>query len=166
MRIALDRFDPLDRRIAGLLNRYGLRALRVAVALVFVWFGALKMVPGLSPAEDLVKATVFWFDADWFFPVLGVWEVLIGVGLLVRPLLRPALLLLALQMPGTFLPLVVVPEACWTAFPFGLTLEGQYIVKNLVLIAAAFAVGGTARVHGEERLTENLDHTERERQLL
>lgn len=166
MRVALDRFDPIDRRIAGLLNRHGLRALRVAVALVFVWFGALKLVPGLSPAEELVRATTAWFAGDWFLPVLGVWEVLIGVGLLFRRFLRPALLLLALQMPGTFLPLVMMPEAVWTAFPFGLTLEGQYIVKNLVLIAAALVVGGTARVHGRERLTENLDHSEPERQLL
>jgi uncharacterized membrane protein YkgB len=138
-------FDDLDRAISDVMRRYGVVALRWAIGIVFVWFGALKLVPGLSPAEDLVKATVFFLNPNTFFPVLGVWEVLIGVGLLVRPLIRFAILLLALQMPGTFLPLIVLPEVVWTVFPFGLTMEGQYIVKNLVLIAAALVVGGTVR---------------------
>ncbi len=137
--------DPIDRRIAGFMRRYGVVTLRWAVGIVFVWFGALKLFPGLSPAEALVKRTVYWFDPDWFFPVLGVWEVLIGAFLLIRPLERVGLLLLALQMPGTFLPLILLPEVCFTAFPFGLTLEGQYIVKNLVIIAAALVIGGTVR---------------------
>ena len=92
-----------------------------------------------------------WFDPDWFLPVLGVWEVLIGVGLLIRPAIRGALLLLAIQMPGTFMPLILLPEVCFTAFPYGLTLEGQYIVKNLVIIAAALVVGGTVRRRSDEQ---------------
>ncbi|MEO0743275.1 MAG: hypothetical protein AAF089_16955 [Bacteroidota bacterium] len=148
---ALDRFD---RRLSALLGHVGIAALRIAVALVFIWFGGLKLVEGLSPAEDLVKATVYWVNPDVFFPILGVWEVLIGVGLLWRPLVRGALFLLALQMPGTFLPLVLLPEVCFTAFPFGLTMEGQYIVKNLVIIAAALVVGSTVRARStpEQRL--------------
>lgn len=143
--------DALDARIAAWMARWGVRALRIAVGVVFVWFGALKLVPGLSPAEGLVGATVP-FDAGWFLPVLAVWEVLIGALLIVRPTARVALLLLALQMPGTFLPFVVLPELCFTTWPlaspvdlFGLTLEGQYIVKNLVLVSAALVVGGTVR---------------------
>ena len=138
-------FDRIDRRIAGFMAAYGVVALRWAVGIVFIWFGALKLFPGMSPAEELVKNTVYWFDPGWFFPVLGVWEMLIGLFLLVRPLVRVAILLLFLQMPGTFLPLVLLPEACFTAFPFGLTMEGQYIVKNLVIISAALVVGGTVR---------------------
>lgn len=143
--------DRLDAKVAGWMARNGMLLLRVAVALVFIWFGALKLFPGMSPAEELVKRTVYWFDADIFFPVLGVWEVLIGVLLLIRPLARAAIFLLALQMPGTFLPLVLLPEVCFTAFPFGLTLEGQYIVKNLVLITAAIVVGGAVRRRSSER---------------
>ena len=172
-RLPHSRLDRLDARIAAWMNRHGVRPLRYAIGVVFVWFGALKLVPGLSPAEDLVKATVYFVDADLFYPVLAVWEILIGVLLLVRPAVRGALFLLALQMPGTFLPFVVLPEVCFSQWPFtspldalALTLEGQYIVKNLVLIAAAFVVGGTARVHGEARLTEHLDHTEPDRQLV
>ena len=143
--VMLTLLDSFDQRLSAWMARHGIRALRYALGLVFLWFGALKLVPGLSPAETLVANTVVWFDPTWFVPVLGVWEMLIGLGLLVRPLVRPALFLLALQMPGTFSPLVLLPEVCFSAFPFGLTLEGQYIVKNLVIIAAALVVGGTVR---------------------
>jgi len=141
----LRQFDDLDRFIAGWMRRHGTRLLRISLGIVFVWFGALKFFEGLSPAESLVRRTVYWFDPDAFIPILGAWEVLIGVGLLVRPLIRGAIFLLFLQMPGTMLPLVLLPDVCFTQFPFGLTLEGQYIVKNVVLISAALVVGGTVR---------------------
>ena len=151
-RLPHSRLDRLDAQIATWMGRYGVRVLRYAIGVVFVWFGALKLVPGLSPAEELVRNTVYFVDADLFYPVLAVWEVLIGVLLLFRPTVRGALLLLALQMPGTFLPFVVLPEVCFTSWPLGspldlfaLTLEGQYIVKNIVLIAAGLVVGGTVR---------------------
>ena len=140
-----DWFDTTDRRIAGVMEKYGTLLLRLSIGVIFIWFGALKLFDGLSPAEELVKRTVYWFSPEVFFPILGVWEVLIGVGLLFRPLLRAALLLLFLQMPGTFLPLILLPDVCFTALPYGLTLEGQYIIKNLVLISAALVVGGTVR---------------------
>jgi uncharacterized membrane protein YkgB len=139
------RLDPLDRAIASFMQRVGVRFLRISLAVVFIWFGALKLA-GMSPAAELVRATVYWIPFDVFFPVLGVWEVLIGIFLLYRPTIRIALLLLFLQMPGTALPLVLLPDVAYTTFPFGLTLEGQYIVKNLALVSAAFVVGGTARV--------------------
>ena len=152
------RLDTLDARIASTLRRHGVRLLRIAIGLVFLWFGALKLVPGLSPAEALVKATVPFVDADAFYPILAVWEVLIGAFLLFRPTVRAALSLLALQMPGTFLPLVVLPEVCFSAYPFAspldafaLTMEGQYIVKNIVLITAGIVVGGTVRRRSDER---------------
>jgi len=139
------RFDRLDRQIAGWMQRYGPALLRYSLGAIFIWFGALKFFDGLSPAEPLVRRTVYFFDPDTFIPVLALWEVLIGVGLIVRPLIRGAILLLFLQMPGTMLPLVLLPEVCFTSIPFGLTLEGQYIIKNLVLISAALVVGGTVR---------------------
>jgi uncharacterized membrane protein YkgB len=138
-------FDQIDRQIAGWMRQYGPPLLRVSLGIIFVWFGALKLFEGLSPAESLVRRTVYWFDPDTFIPVLGVWEILIGVGLLYRPLIRGAIFLLFLQMPGTMLPLVLLPEVCFTVMPFGLTLEGQYIINNLVLISAALVVGGTVR---------------------
>jgi hypothetical protein len=76
-------------------------------------------------------------------PALGWWEVAIGVTFLIPRLTRVAIFLLTLQMPGTFLPLALLPEVCFTVFPWGLTLEGQYIVKNLIIIGAAMAIGST-----------------------
>ncbi|MCC6678421.1 MAG: hypothetical protein IT436_14895 [Phycisphaerales bacterium] len=137
-------FRDVDRRIAGWMQAHGIQALRVSLAVVFIWFGVLKPM-NLSPASQLVARTVYWVDPKWFVPFLGWWEVLIGVCLLVRPLVRVAILLLLLQMPGTILPLFIVPDACWVRIPYAPTLEGQYIIKNLVLISAALVVGGTVR---------------------
>jgi uncharacterized membrane protein YkgB len=89
----------------------------------------------------VITKTVYWFDPEIFIPILGIWEMAIGICILATPLIRVGLFLLALQMPGTFLPLVLRPEICFIDFPFNLTLEGQYIVKNLVLIGAAIVVG-------------------------
>jgi uncharacterized membrane protein YkgB len=136
--------DEADRIIAGYMRRLGVPVLRVALGIVFVWFGALKMAGG-SPAADLVANTVYVVDPATFVPILGVWEVLIGVSLLYRPLIRLGILLLFVQMPGTFLPIVLLPEVVFTSFPHQLTVEGQYIVKNLVIIGAALVVGGTLR---------------------
>jgi uncharacterized membrane protein YkgB len=137
-------FDVLDQRIASWMEKYGVRILRIALAAIFIWFGLLKPL-GLSPAADLVKNTVYWLPPEVFLPILGWWEVLIGVFLLYRPTIRASLFLLFLQMPGTMLPLVLLPEVCFTKTPFSLTLEGQYIIKNLVLIGSAIVVGGTVR---------------------
>jgi len=126
------------------MGRWGPIYLRYSLGVIFVWFGVLKPF-GMSPAQELVESTVYWVDPKLFVPFLGWWEVLIGVCLIVRPLIRLGILLLFLQMPGTVLPLVLLPEVCFTQVPFGLTLEGQYIVKNLVLISAALVIGGGVR---------------------
>ncbi|AZQ13402.1 DoxX family protein [Halorubrum sp. PV6] len=146
---ARERFDRIDRAITREMDRLGIPVLRVALGIVFVWFGGLKVIGG-SPAADLVAATVYVVPAEVFVPILGVWEVLIGLCLLYRPLIRVGILLLFLQMPGTFLPMVLLPEVVFVTFPFELTVEGQYIVKNLVIIGAALVVGGTVREDAEE----------------
>ncbi len=130
----------IDRFLIDTLNRLSLPALRISLGIIFIWFGALKPF-GDSPAVDVITKTVYWFDPDIFIPILGIWEMAIGLCLLYAPLIRAGLFLLALQMPGTFLPLILLPEVCFIDIPFNLTLEGQYIVKNLVLIGAAIVVG-------------------------
>jgi uncharacterized membrane protein YkgB len=140
-----ERFDAADAAITHYMAVSGIPILRIALGVVFIWFGALKFVPGLSPAEDLVRATVPFLPGELFLPFLGFWEVLIGLGFLTGRALRFTILLLFLQMPGTISPVVLLPERVFTTFPFGLTLEGQYIVKNMVLIAAALVIGATVR---------------------
>lgn len=139
-----DLFDRIDYAIATWMNRYGRVCLRYSLAVIFIWFGALKPL-GISPAQELVAHTVYWIPPEIFMPILGWWEVAIGVCLVIRPLLRLAILLLFLQMIGTVMPLFILPEVCFTRFPFGLTLEGQYIIKNLIIISSAFVIGGSVR---------------------
>jgi uncharacterized membrane protein YkgB len=139
------RIARIDRLITRWMARHGMAILRIGLGVVFLWFGALKLVPGLSPAEDLVRNTTYFVNPDWFIPVLALWEIAIGLGLIVGKFMRVTLLLLMLQMPGTALPLVLLPDAVWTQFPYGLTMEGQYIIKNLVLIGAGLVLGGTVR---------------------
>ena len=140
----VQRFESFDAVIAGWMDRWGLRLLRYSIGIVFVWFGALKPL-GLSPAAELVANTVYVVSPELFVPVLGIWEVLIGLCLLYRPLIRLGIRLLFFQMPGTFLPLLLLPEVTFVQFPYALTIEGQYIIKNLVMIGAALVVGATVR---------------------
>ncbi len=143
------RFDLVDQAIAGFMRHVGLRFLRYSLAVVFVWFGALKLVD-MSPAEELVRATAPRLPGDLFVPLLGAWEVLIGLFLVFRSTIRIAIGLLVLQMVGAVSPLFLLPGRTFTAIPFGLTLEGQYIIKNVVLVGAALVVGGTARQRERE----------------
>ena len=139
------KLEKLDIMVTSFMNKWGVTLLRYSLGIIYIWFGALKPL-GLSPAQELVENTVYWFDdPKTFVPILGVWEIVIGITICIKPLIRVALFLLFLQMPGTFLPLILFPDVCFTNFPFGLTLEGQYIVKNLIIISAAIVVGSTDR---------------------
>lgn len=143
--------NSIDRRIAGLMEKYGILLLRISLGVTFLWFGFLKII-GISEANELATRTVYWIRPDIFIPILAIWEMLIGICLLVRPWARAAILLLFLQMPGTFLPLILLPETCWIHAPWAPTLEGQYIIKNLVLISAAIVVGGTVRKTSQSKI--------------
>ena len=145
-----NRLEVVDRRIAALMRRWAVPMLRSALAVIFVWFGMLKPL-GLSPAEPLVLATVEplpVLSPETWLVMIGWWEVVIGVTFLHPATVRIAIALLALQMIGTFLPLVLLPELTFQPgrIPYGLTIEGQYIIKNLLVIAAALVIGGTVRL--------------------
>lgn len=141
---------PADERITRWMAANGVLLLRLSLGIVFLWFGALKFIPGLSPAEGLATRTITILSGglispDWIPYGLGAWECVIGLGLIIGVWMRATLLLLALQMAGTFTPLALFPDQCFTHVPFVPTLEGQYIIKNLVLIAASLVIGATVR---------------------
>ncbi len=116
----------------------GARIARLGFAVVFIWFGALKFQDHLSPAHDLVVATVDWLvDPAWFVPLLGVWEVGIGIGMLVNRARPLVYILLLVHMAGTFMPFFTCPELVWADPPFVWTLAGQYIMKNIIFVGAA-----------------------------
>lgn len=143
------RLAVLDKRIAAFMRRWRQWALRASLAIIFLWFGVLKIV-GLSPAAELVLKTAAWMpllSPEQWLIVIGWWEVLIGATFLFHRTLRLAIALLALQMVGTFLPLILLPQITFQEgrMLYAPTIEGQYIIKNLLIIAAAMAVGGTVR---------------------
>jgi len=132
-----------DRAAVGLMERYGLAALRVSLAIVFIWFGVLKVIDR-SPVEDIVKQTVFFLPGEPFFTLLGALEIAIGVGLLVPVAPRLTLLLFLGQMSGTFLTLVMLPEQAFQGGnPLLLGVLGEFVVKNLVLVAAGLVIGAS-----------------------
>ncbi|NQT63992.1 MAG: hypothetical protein HQ556_13610 [Candidatus Marinimicrobia bacterium] len=142
-------FDEIDSKISTFMERWGILAVRLSFGIIFIWFGILKPL-GISSAEPLVLATVPWlpvFEGETWVAIIGWWEVLIGLAFLFKRTIRIAIGLLALQMVGTFLPLVMLPEITFQSgfFPYGPTMEGQYIIKNLMIISAALVVGGTVR---------------------
>jgi uncharacterized membrane protein YphA (DoxX/SURF4 family) len=142
-------FDRIDKRISGFMNKWGVNALRYSLAIIFVWFGILKVL-GISPAEKLVLATVYWlpfFTPQSWLIIIGWWEVFIGITFLFKYTTRIAIALLALQMAGTLMPLFILTNVTFQAgrFPYAPTLEGQYIIKNLLIISGALVIGGTLR---------------------
>jgi uncharacterized membrane protein YphA (DoxX/SURF4 family) len=143
-------FDRIDARITRWMARYGLIFLRVSIGIVFLWFGFLKFIPGLSPAQDLAIRTTDILTFGLVPPatsilVLAAWETIIGVGLLFGIFMRGTLLLLFMQMLGAMTPLLFFPNEVFTHFPYAPTLEGQYIIKNMVIISAGIVLGATVR---------------------
>jgi uncharacterized membrane protein YphA (DoxX/SURF4 family) len=144
------KFERIDMRITRWMARNGITILRVTLGIVFLWFGALKFFPDLSPAQDLAARTISLLTFGIVtpaisVPVLALWECAIGIGLITGKFMRFTILLLMLQMFGTLTPLLLFPAETWQIFPISPTLEGQYIIKNIVLVSAALVIGATVR---------------------
>jgi uncharacterized membrane protein YphA (DoxX/SURF4 family) len=142
--------DKLDLIIVRWLARYSLPFLRIGMGVIFLWFGALKFFPGLSPATDLALRTIDVLSFGLMPENLGLvllatLETAIGLGFLTGRYMRLTLGLLVFQMAGTLTPLALFPAEAFMIFPYAPTLEGQYIIKNLVLIGAGLVIGSTLR---------------------
>ncbi len=143
-------YERVDVDITKWMARYGVVLLRIALGIIFFWFGFLKFFPGMSPAEDLAVRTISKLSFNLIpenvsILILATWECLIGLGLLSGKFLRATLLLLLLQMIGAASPILIFPQEVFTAIPYAPTLEGQYIIKNLVLVSAGLVIGATVR---------------------
>lgn len=148
--------NRVDEWITALIAQHGVGVLRASVGIVFFWFGVLKFFPGLSPAEDLAARTIssltFGLVAPAVsLPVLAAWECAIGLGLITGYFMRLALVLMFMQMSGTITPLFLFPHETWVQFPYAATLEGQYIIKNLVLVSAGLVIYAATRSTAFER---------------
>ena len=146
-------FNTLDAAVTTWMARYGVGLLRRSLGIVFFWFGVLKFFPGLSPASELATSTIDVLTFGRVPPgiainVLAAWECLIGLGLFFGVAMRATLLLLWVQMLGTITPIFLFPELVFTRVPYAPTLEGQYIIKNVVLVSAGIVIGATVRGGG------------------
>jgi uncharacterized membrane protein YphA (DoxX/SURF4 family) len=143
-------FPRVDAAITRWMARNGVRLLRISLGVVFFWFGVLKFFPGLSPATKLAQHTIDVLTFGAVSPsvainVLAAWESAIGLGLIFGVFMRATLLLLFVQMLGTITPLFLFPHEVFTRIPYAPTLEGQYIIKNFVLVSAGIVIGATVR---------------------
>lgn len=137
------------------MNKHGIKLLRISLGVVFLWFGFLKFFPGSSPAEQLATKTISILTFGIIKPAVSIYllaamETLIGLGLIFRIFLRTTLFILFFQMLGTVTPLFLFPGETFTMIPFSPTLEGQYIIKNMVLVSAGIVIGATVRKKEEQ----------------
>ena len=142
--------DRVEAGIVSWLAGYSVPFLRGGLGMVFLWFGALKFIPSASPAQGLVIRTTEVLTMGMIPPevsllLVAILECAIGIGFLTGKYMRTTLMLMAFQMVGALSPLVLVPEAIFTVGLYAPTLEGQYIIKNVVLIGAALMLGATVR---------------------
>lgn len=124
------------------LQRHRQRLLVISLGIVYLWFGTLKFFSGLSPAETLAKETIhlltFGLIPDHIsFLMLAVWEVTIGILLLLNKYLKAIVWLALTHILFTFTPLFLLPTTSFNEeHMYSLTLVGQYIIKNVVLFSA------------------------------
>lgn len=137
----------IDIKIIHFFRKISMPIARFGLFVVFFWFGILKVI-GLSPASGLVQAlfteTVPWMSFSTFIVFFGLFECLIGILFLFRGYERIVIPLLFFHMATTFMPLILLQQETWSRFLVP-TLEGQYIIKNLVIIATA--IGIAAHLH-------------------
>ena len=132
----------LDIKIIDFFRKISVPSARIGLFVVFFWFGLLKII-GLSPASGVVQrlfeGTIPFIEFSYFFLACGLFEMLIGLLFLIRGFERVVIPLLFIHMFTTLGPLVLLTDETWTGF-MAPTLEGQYIIKNLALIACAIGI--------------------------
>lgn len=135
-----------DEKIIHFFQKAFIPTARIGLFIVYAWFGMLKVL-GLSPAGPLVHqlfdATISFIAFDTFYLLFAWFEVLVGVLFLIPKATRIVIPLLLVHMVTTILPLIFLPGATWNGFMV-LTIEGQYIVKNILIIAAAIGIAAHA----------------------
>ena len=142
--ISAEKSLHFDSKISRLMAKLGHIAEKWLLGLLFVWFGSLKVL-GQFSASSIIAKSVYLFDPDMMVRFLGLWELAIGVFLLLKGTRRIAILLIVLRVPGTLLALILKYDVCFEGNIFLPTLQGQYLLKDLTLLGAAFVLGGAVR---------------------
>lgn len=132
------------------VNENAMNLLRISIGIIYVWFGALKYFPNLSPADQLAKDTIHvitfgLIPSNVSIILLALWETVLGFVLIIGVWKRAVFYILLLHMFCTFVPLFFFVDVSFTALPYAFTLVGQYIMKNLIIIAAALVLNAHAQ---------------------
>lgn len=138
------KIEYLESTILPKLSRWGHVCERILLGIIFIWFGMLK-VTGHESASSIIAKSVYWFDPQIVVPILGYWELTMGITMLFRSTVRVAILLLMIRLPGTLLALYYHFDQCFSDSIFLPTIQGQYLLKELTLVGAALVIAGTVR---------------------
>lgn len=138
----------LDVRLIHWLARHSLTLLRFSAGMVFLWIGTSKLIPGASVTEPLIRASFPDLPLNLVMPALAAWEIAIGVLFIVGYFKRALLALLLVHTIATFAMIGLRSDLIFRIFPFGLTLEGQYLITHLMTFIAGLVVAATARGGG------------------
>lgn len=153
----LQRISNLDEFLITALRRRSIPALRVSLGLVFIWFGALKVF-GVSPVVGIIQQTYTFLPIHLFVLILGGWEMLIGICMILKRALRCALILMCIHLTGTFLAVYLAPGHFFLqGIPFLLTADGEFVMKNMVLMASGLVIGGYEVKPLRKKMSRTLD---------
>lgn len=145
MQRVLSTFRTFDEKLTDYIQENGIGLLRISIGLIYLIFGFLKFLPNYSPAEELAAQTIGLITLGVFSGKIALYSLAIiecGIGALLmahvqtRWIIRIALW----HMVCTFFPLIILPETAFTHDPYSLSLVGQYILKNLIIICALLIV--------------------------
>jgi len=143
----------IEQKIFRVFNRYGYKAHRLSLGFIFIWYGLLKPF-GAKTTTSLLAHTIYFFPPEFLLPILGWWEVAIGICLIYTPLVKCSIILQFIRIPGTILAFFMHPEVCFVHVPFVPSPEGQYLIKDIVILFAGIAIAGT--IHNEKDLKQDL----------
>ena len=134
--------DNIDKKIFEAFYKHGHNVHRLSLGLIFIWFGLLKPF-GAKTTTSLLAHTIYFFPPEYLLPLLGWWEVAIGLTLLFPKLIKYSIILQVVRIPGTILAFFIHPEICFVHIPYVPSPEGQYLIKDIIILFAGIAIAGT-----------------------
>jgi uncharacterized membrane protein YkgB len=141
--------NNMDQKIFNAFNKHGHTVHRLSLGFIFIWYGLLKPF-GAKTTTSLLAHTIYLVPPEVLLPLLGWWEVAIGICLIYKPLVKFSIILQFIRIPGTILAFFMHPEVCFVQIPFVPSPEGQYLIKDIAILFAGIAIAGT--VHSEKDL--------------
>lgn len=154
MKFVRKKIEHLDLHLTRRAKALGHRAERFLIGAIFVWFGLLKLFGELS-ATSIIAKSVYWWEADTVVPLLGAWELIMGLCLFFRSTIRVSIALFFVRLPGTLLALVYHWEECFAESILVPTIQGQYLLKEFTLVGAALVIASTVPPFSKEVATKS-----------